>query len=140
MGFTATSAPAQVDLTFNDELADFHPPRTDKRERVVHIVEYSQYPRTCAGQQLNVGHTRDTSKGGMCFGSKVAKEVGDLLRVTLRGIDGGASYEGLARVAWCNHRGDAGYWIGVEKLEDTRRRMRVVDGQATARDRERMSA
>ena len=137
---SSAAAPAQLDLTFNDEPADFHPPRADKRERAVHIVEYSQYPRCKAGQQLNVGHTRDTSQKGMCFGSKISKEVGDLLRVTMRGIDGTTSYEGLARVAWCAPRGDNGYWIGVAKLEDTHRRMRVVGGEGSARVLERMSA
>ena len=142
MAMTATtSEQSQLDLSFNDEPADFHPPRADERERSVHIVEYSQYPRTCAGQQLNVGHTRDTSRGGMCFGSKISKQIGDLLRVTVRGIDGLANYEGLARVAWCAPRGGEGYWIGVEKLQDTRRRMRVVAGnRATTRRQERMIA
>jgi hypothetical protein len=132
------SAPEQQDLLFSDEIADFQPPRSDKRERVVHAVEYSQYPRIDAGQRTHVGYTRDLSQGGLCFGAKTANRVGDLIRVTLRGVDGGVAYEGLGRVAWCEARENDEYWVGVAKLADTRRQMRSVPSR-TAQP-ERMSA
>lgn len=132
--------PAQLDLVLGEEPADFEQPRADKRELVVEIVEYSSYPRTEAGQRMNVGYTRNTSNGGMCINSKVSKQVGDLLRVTVRRVDGSASYEGLARVAWCEPRGESAYWIGVAKLQDTRRRMRMIDGRETAPQSDRLIA
>ncbi len=129
------SAPHQQDLLFSDDLADFHPPRADKRERSVHVVEFSQYPRMDAGQRTHVGYTRDTSRGGMCFGAKAAHEVGDLIRITVRGVDGTAEFDGLARVAWCERRPDHDFWIGVAKLADSRRKMRSVSHDREQQER-----
>jgi hypothetical protein len=91
--------------------------RREPRTRAVRIVEYTHFPRTEAGAAPHVGFTRDLSDSGMCIGVAAAEEVGSLLRVTLRGIDGIAQRPGVERVVWCARAPDGRHWLGLERIE-----------------------
>jgi len=95
----------------------FDPERFEKREQVVRIVEYSAYPRQRREDKRLVGFTRDESKSGMCILVRERERAGDLLRVAVRSIDGGATREALARVVWCDGRSDGRYWVGLSLTE-----------------------
>jgi hypothetical protein len=100
-------------------LSDWRRPRTEKRQPVVRIVEYSRYPRTTRGDQRLVAFTRDESKSGLCITTKHSERKGTLLRVSVRNVDGRSSLEALAEVVWCGARGDGSFWIGLSLLELT---------------------
>ena len=76
-------------------------PRREPRERVVHVVEYSRYPRRLADESRRVGYTQDRSTHGLGLDLGERVHPGELLQVTLRDIDGTVSIDGLARVVWC---------------------------------------
>ncbi len=94
--------------------------RREQREEVVRHVEYCPYPRVTAGQHLRVGFTRDLSPSGMCFRVEAPERIGSLLRVTIREVDGQATLERIARIAWSTPTLDGGLWIGLTVLESGR--------------------
>ncbi len=77
------------------------PARTEIRRRVVHVVEYSRYPRRDPSEEQKVAYTQDRSSTGLGLDLPEAVEPGELLHITLRGIDGEIDMDGLARVVWC---------------------------------------
>jgi hypothetical protein len=97
-------------------------PRTERRDRVVHVVEYSHFPRRCAGDSRQVGYTQDRSPMGLGLDLSEPLRTGDLLRVTLRDIDGEAAIDGLARVVWCRDGEHARYRAGLCVLRDASKR------------------
>jgi hypothetical protein len=105
---------------------DWHSLRDAKRDRVVRIVEYSHYPRTCGEERRKIGFTRDESATGMCILVDDREKKGELLRVLVSSIDGQAGPDALARVVWCEEREDGRYWVGIALMEQSRRRMRKV--------------
>jgi len=107
-------------------MEDLHPPRMEKREPVVRIVEYSRYPRVARSERRNIGFTRNQSRSGMCIVASEPEVEGTLLRVALRTVDGGGALDALAHVAWCERREDGRYWIGLALLERAGRRMLKV--------------
>ena len=94
-------------------------PRSEKRQTVVRIVEYSRYPRSARDERRLVAFTRDESPSGLCLTAKHPERKGTLLRVSVRNVDGRSSLEALAEVVWCGARGDGSYWIGLSLLELT---------------------
>ena len=96
--------------------------RTETRDRVVHIVEYSPYPRRRVSEACRVGFTQDCSTTGLGLDLSEPLRAGELLRVTLRDIDGGAAMDGLARVVWCRLGDVARYRAGLVLLRDGSRR------------------
>jgi len=107
-------------------MEDSEPPRSEKREPVVRIVEYSRYPRIERSERRMVGFTRNQSRSGLCVVASEAEAEGTLLRVALRTVDGGAALDALAHVAWCERREDGRYWIGLALLESGGRRLLKV--------------
>jgi hypothetical protein len=83
------------------ELAAAPPIRAELRQRVVHLVEYSRYPRHDPGEGRRVAYTQDRSSTGLGLDLPEPIEPGELLRITLRDIDGEVDMDGLARVVWC---------------------------------------
>lgn len=75
--------------------------RLEPRQRIVHVVEYSHYPRRLAREGQGVGYTQDRSESGLGLDLPERVRPGELLRVTVRDIDGGITVDGLARVVWC---------------------------------------
>jgi hypothetical protein len=77
------------------------PARKEPRVPVVHVVEYSRFPRRDPGEHRRVAYTQDRSKAGLCLDLPEPVHPGELLHVTLRDIDGDVAVDGLARVVWC---------------------------------------
>ena len=114
------------DTTQTMDMSDAYPPRVEKREPVVRVVEYSRYPRAAREERRQVGFTRNQSRSGLCIVASEPEEEGTLLRVALRTVDGGATLDALAHVAWCEAREDGRYWIGLALLEAAGRKMLKV--------------
>jgi hypothetical protein len=77
------------------------PAREEARRQVVHLVEYSRYPRHDPSEDRRVAYTQDRSDSGLGLDLSEVVEPGELLRITLRDIDGEVDMDGLARVVWC---------------------------------------
>ncbi len=107
-------------------LEDLYPPREEKRESVVRVVEYSRYPRISREERRLVGFTRNESRSGMCIVTSTPEVEGTLLRLALRTVDGASALDALAHVVWCERRSDDRYWIGLALLERAGRRMLKV--------------
>ena len=90
--------------------------RKEDRERVVHVVEYSRYPRREAGEGRSVGYTRDRSTGGLGLDLSEKVHPGELLQLSVRDIDGAVSVDGLARVVWCIPQPDGRARAGLALL------------------------
>ncbi|MBW2231511.1 MAG: PilZ domain-containing protein [Deltaproteobacteria bacterium] len=129
----ATLPAHPLDIAHSD-LESFLPPRGEKREKVVRIVEYSHYPRIARDQRRQVGFTRDESGSGLCIVASECENEGTLLRVALRSVDGGPTLDALAHVVWCESREDGRYTIGLALLEQTGRRMMKVRRRTIAAD------
>ncbi|MGB0619242.1 MAG: PilZ domain-containing protein [Myxococcota bacterium] len=107
------------------------PLRLDSRERVVHVVEYSHYPRRLASENRRIAYTQDRSEGGLGLDLPERVRPGELLQVTVRDIDGDVSVDGLARVVWCQETEGGRARAGLSILrEDGQRRMMRVRGRS----------
>jgi len=93
------------------------PFRAEPRRDEVRIVEYTPFPRQGAGEVARIGFTRDVSESGMCIGSDWPEGVGSLLRIVVRGADGGPERRCIERVVWCRPAGDGRHWIGLEGVD-----------------------
>ena len=87
--------------------------RIESRNQLVRIVEYTPYPRRTRNQRRRIGFTRNTSPSGMCLAVETPERRGALLRVVRTDVDGNASSDALARVAWCEPRGAGRFWLGL---------------------------
>ena len=107
------------------------PLRLVSRERVVHVVEYSHYPRRLASENRRIAYTQDRSEGGLGLDLPERVRPGELLQVTVRDIDGDVSVDGLARVVWCQETEGGRSRAGLSILrEDGQRRMMRVRGRS----------
>jgi len=66
---------------------------------------------------VRIGFTRDVSPSGMCLRVDTPEQVGSLLRVILRDLDGRPLRESIARIAWSSPTVDGGHWIGLALVE-----------------------
>jgi hypothetical protein len=106
------------------------PLRLEARQSIVHVVEYSRYPRRLASENLRVAYTQDRSETGLGLDLPERVTPGELLRVTVRDIDGQVSVDGLARVVWCKGNDAGRSRAGVSILrEDGQRPMMRVRGR-----------
>jgi hypothetical protein len=103
------------------------PQRVEPRQRIVHVVEYSRYPRRSVNETQRVAYTQDLSRTGLGLDLREQIAPGELLRVILREIDGTILVDGLARVVWSNDLKDGRSRAGVAILRETGERtmMRV---------------
>lgn len=97
---------------------DGTPIRRERREQGILIAEYTPFPRHASGQHPRFGFTRDFSRSGMCLGVDAAERVGDLLRVTIRDLDGRSARTSIERVVWCSAERDGRHWLGLERLTE----------------------
>lgn len=106
---------------------DQGPQRAESREWVVHLVEYSRYPRSDRGEDRRIAYTQDRSRTGLGLDLPESIEPGELLRITLRDIDGGIDMDGLARVVWCESLASGRSRAGLSMLREAGERplMRV---------------
>ncbi len=94
------------------------PTRAEPRERVVHVVEYSRYPRRLADEERRIGYTQNRSTTGLGLDLNQRIYPGELLQVTLRDIDGTVAVDGLARVVWCREVAGGRAHAGVSMLRE----------------------
>jgi hypothetical protein len=118
-------------MTVSAELnSDGVPLRLENRQRIVHVVEYSHYPRRLAAESRRVAYTQDRSESGLGLDLPERVRPGELLRVALRNIDGQVDIDGLARVVWCMDTDSGRARAGVAILrEDGERKMMRVRGR-----------
>ncbi|MEM9173884.1 MAG: PilZ domain-containing protein [Myxococcota bacterium] len=110
------------------------PLRLESRERVVHVVEYSHYPRRLATENRRIAYTQDRSDGGLGLDLPERVRPGELLQVTVRDIDGEVEVDGLARVVWCQEGEGGRARAGVSILrEEGQRPMMRVRGRSVVR-------
>jgi len=96
--------------------ARFAPIRREQRVREVRSAEYTPFPRTSASQIPRRGFTRDVSPLGMCLGVDAPEQIGSLLRVEVRRLDGQSIGATIGRIVWCSPTRDGRYWIGLDLL------------------------
>ena len=115
------------------------PTRNEQRAHIVQVVEYSCYPRRSAHERRRVGYTQDRSATGLGLDLAEPLLEGELLRVTLRDIDGGPALDGLARVVWCRVGSHERYRAGLAVLRDAGERpmlrVRRPTGESPGTDR-----
>jgi hypothetical protein len=107
--------------------------REQSRSEVVRLVEYSPFPRTSRDARKRIGYTRDEHASGLCLAVDRVENVGALLRVVVRSVDGRATLDSVARVVWCLPRDDGRFWLGLALVAKGRRTMQRV--QRTSRTR-----
>ncbi len=98
---------------------------TGRRQRVMRLVEYSPFPRTSPDPETRCGFTRDLSPSGMCLSADHPEPVGAVLRAVVCGVDGRPTLECLARVVWRRRRADGRWWLGLERVSEGRRLLKV---------------
>jgi hypothetical protein len=110
------------------------PLRMEDRQHVVHVVDYSTYPRRDASENRCVAYTQDRSESGLGLDLPERVSPGELLRVTVRDIDGEVALDGLARVVWCKESegGRARAGVSVLQQKGSRRMARVQPGGVIA--------
>ena len=96
--------------------AVFAPTRREQRVDEVRSAEYTPFPRTRASQTPRRGFTRDISPLGMCLGVDEPEQIGALLRIEVRQLDGQSIGATIGRIAWCEPTRDGRYWIGLDLL------------------------
>lgn len=65
------------------------------------VVECCPFPRVSATRGWRVGVARERSATGLRLELDASQPVGSLLRIVLRGIDGGSTLDALGRVTAC---------------------------------------
>ena len=113
------------------------PLRLESRQSVVHVVEYSRYPRRLASENRRVGYTQDRSETGLGLDLEERVMPGELLHITVRDIDGEVAIDGLARVVWCRENDGGRARAGVAMLRENGERpmMRVRGRDVVAASR-----
>lgn len=109
--------------------------RDDPRQRIVHVVEYSHYPRRSAGEARRIAYTQDRSAMGLGLDLPESVAPGELLQVTLRDIDGATAVDGLARVVWCRETANGRARAGLEMLREKGERPMLRVRQRESLDR-----
>ena len=92
--------------------------RLQSRQSVVHVVDYSHYPRRDAFAPRRVAYTQDRSENGLGLDLPEVVTPGDLLRVSVRDVDGNIDLEGLVRVVWCERTQAGRARAGVAMLRE----------------------
>jgi len=103
------------------------PERAETRQQIVHVVEYSHYPRRDPGEAQRVAYTQDRSTTGFGLDLPEGVKPGELLRIRLRDIDGEIDMDALARVVWCQSLSSGRARAGLAMLRESSKRpmMRV---------------
>ena len=90
--------------------------RSEARDEMIRIVEYSCFPRVAPQQRPRIGFTRDISPSGLCLGVDRNEPVGTLLRLCLRDIEGRSGDTCVGRVVWNSSERDGRHWLGLQLL------------------------
>lgn len=100
--------------------------RANPRRQALRLVEYSSFPRMDLDAGRQTGLALNESDSGICIAISTKQEIGSLLRVTVRGIDGRPARDVVARVVWCHDADEGRFRIGVEMLRENKPRMMRV--------------
>jgi hypothetical protein len=114
MNSTHSARSATKEISEKEEMSI----RSESRQAVVHVVEWSRYPRRSVGEKRNVAYTQDRSDMGLGLDLPESVEPNELLSITLRDIDGKHSIEGLARVIWCRPAEGGRFRAGLALLRE----------------------
>ncbi len=96
------------------------------RSESLRLIDYSPFPRmdldrgTCKGMSLNESET------GLCIALEDEVEVGSMLRVVIRGVDGEPTRDIVTRVVWCRENIHGRVRAGLAFLREGRARMLKV--------------
>lgn len=107
---------ALTKLTTAESAAVLTPVRRGPRKDEVRIAEYAPFPRSSAEHQPRIGFTRDVSALGMCLGVDAPEEVGALLRVDVKRLDGRSIGASVGRVVWCAPVQNGRFWLGLDLM------------------------
>ncbi len=107
--------------------------RAHPRRQALRLVEYSDFPRMDLDAGRQTGLALNESDSGICIAAKDKTEIGALLRITVRGIDGRPARDAVARVVWCRDADEGRFRMGLEMLRETRPRMMRVRHEAGRR-------
>jgi hypothetical protein len=100
--------------------------RTNARDDALRLVEFAPYPRVSLDQRPQVGLALNRSESGLCIAVNEPEEIGTLLRIIVRGVEGSLVQDVLARVVWCRAEVDGRHRMGIALLREQRPRpMRV---------------
>lgn len=115
-----SSAESQSSLSSHQDTPETNeePIRSEPRQAVVHVVEWSRYPRRAVGEKRGVAYTQDRSDTGLGLDLPESVRPNELLSITLRDIDGKQSIEGLARVIWCRKGEGDRFRAGLSLLRE----------------------
>ncbi len=102
--------------TESEVAAVFAPIRREQRIDEIRSAEYTPFPRARANQTPRRGFTRDISPLGMCLGVDEPEQIGALLRIEVRQLDGQSIGATIGRIAWCQPTRDGRYWVGLDLL------------------------
>jgi hypothetical protein len=109
--------------------------RREEREETVRVVEYSSFPRMAPEPALQMGFTRDISRSGMCLGVDRREDVGTLLRLSVRDVEGRPAEARIGRVVWTSSERDGRHWLGVKLVTAPPSRLAAAPARrAVARD------
>jgi hypothetical protein len=100
--------------------------RAHARRKGLRLVEYSSFPRVDIDAGLQDGLALNESDSGTCIAVASKLEIGSLLRVTIRSIDGQSSRDAVARVVWCRDTEEGRIRAGLEVLREHKPRMMRV--------------
>ncbi len=95
--------------------------RSEKRDSMIRLAEYSPFPWTNTDQRRNEAVTLNISQTGICLRVDAAVEPGVMLRVVIRDIDGKPYRDTLARVAWCRDEKSGDFVLGLALVAEMNR-------------------
>ena len=107
--------------------------RSERRESL-RLIDYAPFPRMDLARGRRVGLSLNESDTGLLVATEDRVEPGELLRIVIRGVDGGAVRDIVARVVWCEQADDDSYRMGLAFLRNAGARMLRARHRAARRD------
>ncbi len=89
-------------------------------------VGFSHFPRVILDAGQTMGLLINESDSGFCMIASQREEVGDLLRVMVRGLHGHTSRDVVARVVWSEATDEGRCRMGLKLLRENQPQMRRV--------------
>lgn len=127
----------QLTLDFDQETGSESPrqyvERCEDRDGTIRLAEYSPFPWTNADQRRNEAVTLNVSQTGICLRVDAPVELGSMLRVVIRDLDGKPYRDTLARVAWCRKERNGSVVLGLALVAEMGRNVVRVRRSGKAR-------
>lgn len=106
--------------------------RRGPRREGLRQVDFSRFPRMNLDAGERLGLLLNESDAGLCLVVAQREEIGSLVRVVVRGLDGHTSRDVVARVVWCDDSDSGRSRLGLELLRESSPQMlrvRYQDGR-----------